>query len=293
MRRPLRPTVAVQTPVAPEAAPAAPSAPKRKPLQPTTAGQAPLARAPRARKPVVLPPAAAPASAAVAQISDAKLQSITQLNTRNNQAYFSPMEKVVVRKEGENRPESPGPKVKKVLPKASLGKGRALFDPPPAEGDDSADDSEADRPTPKKHMRGPGDLEDYESPMKLPRSALKGSRAAKLVKGPSGLPDGAALAASRAPDDKYSVRWNKGLVLIRSRNSTAPEPQHRARPTGPKPAIKPIPVVRPLSLLTIARRSLAPARTDLAPSRCFRCSSTRSATSSRPSRSRSSSSGRS
>lgn len=170
-------------------------------------------------------------------MSDVKLQSMTLLNTRNNQAYFSPLERVVVRKEGQNRPESPGPKVRKagsgLLPKATLSKGRALFDAPTGEDEDGWSDEERP-PTPKRHVRGPGDVEDYESPMRGPsRSVLKG-------KAKASLPDQQQQATAAG----YSVRWNRGLVLIRPRNSTAPEPQHRSRPRGPKPAIKPVPPVR-------------------------------------------------
>lgn len=167
----------------------------------------------------------------VDQISDAKLQSMTLLNTRNNQAYFSPMEKIVVRKEGQTRPESPGPKVTKTLPLSSLGKGRALFDPPPVEGE--AESDEEIPPTPKKHVRGPGDVEDYESPMKSSLAKGKG----KTVRSFAHTADGEGAS-------QYSVRWNKGLVLIKKRNSTAPEPQHRILSSGFKPAIKPVPPVR-------------------------------------------------
>jgi hypothetical protein len=176
-------------------------------------------------------------------MSDAKLQSLTLLNTRNNQAYFSPLEKVVVRKEGQNRPESPGPKVRKAgsgpLTKATLGKGRALFDAPGEEGDQWSDEERP--PTPKRHVRGPGDLEDYESPMRTaPANSVLRGKAKVGAASPFDARSQQQQAAAR-----YSVRWNRGLVLIRPRNSLALEPQHRAQPTGPKPAIKPVPPVRP------------------------------------------------
>lgn len=227
-RKPLRPTIAqaLETPPPPAVEPTPAPAPKRKPLQPSSAGQTPATRAPRSRK-----PAAVKDVNPVDQISDVKLQSMTLLNTRNNQAYFSPMEKIVVRKEGQTRPESPGPKVTKTLPKSSLGKGRALFDPLPEEGE--AESDEEIPPTPKKHVRGPGDVEDYESPMK-----------SLLAKGKGKTVRGFAHTADSEGTSQYSVRWNKGLVLIKKRNSTAPEPQHRILSSGPKPAIKPVPPVR-------------------------------------------------
>ena len=158
-------------------------------------------------------PKASQASAADT-MSVVQLKSFTLANTKKNQVYFSALEKVVVRRDGETRPVSPGEKVKKAgkewEEKAAAGgkKRKPLFDASDS-GDEGSSDEEVvvER---KTHVRGPGEEEDFFSPVKS-SSASKGGRS-KKSRGGAGEESGAASASQ-----KKGVKWDKGLVWIRSR----------------------------------------------------------------------------
>jgi hypothetical protein len=156
-------------------------------------------------------------------------------NTTKNQVYFSAIEKVVVRREGLTRPVSPGPKVRKVgeakegekklAAQGGRRRGRALFDEPGASGDEADEAEEEEREVERLrwereeregHVLGPGEEEEYFSPVKQSNSSNGGS-ARKKGKGRE-------EAAGQGERDKRgkgfegkAVKWDKGLVWIRPR----------------------------------------------------------------------------
>jgi len=161
-------------------------------------------------------------------MSVAQLKSFTLMNTTKNQVYFSAMEKVVVRKDGENRPSSPGEKVKKAGKEweATAGKKRKkpLFDA----GEEFSSEEEEEEEERKTHVRGPGEEEDFFSPVKQPTSTKGKGRAGggKRSRGGAGIEETMAVgetsgsgAGSSSSKEKKEVKWDRGLVWIRARKN--------------------------------------------------------------------------
>lgn len=160
-------------------------------------------------------------------MSVAQLKSFTLMNTTKNQVYFSAMEKVVIRKDGENRPSSPGEKVKKAGKEweATAGKKRKkpLFDA--GEELSSEEEEEEER---KTHVRGPGEEEDFFSPAKQSMSSNGKGRGGggKRSRGGAGIEETMAAGeasgsggAGSSSKSKKEVKWDKGLVWIRARKN--------------------------------------------------------------------------
>lgn len=143
--------------------------------------------------------AAATAAGGPDDLSAAQLKSLTLMNTTKNQVYFCALEKVVVRKTGEMRPTSPDASLRKSGSSWAASQAQAK-----RERDDEDDEEETTRP--EKHIRGPGETEDFESPVKN-GSGGRAGRKSKEAKG---------------GEEKKTVKWDKGLVWIPPREEAAP-----------------------------------------------------------------------
>ncbi|KAG6911512.1 hypothetical protein DXG01_014586 [Tephrocybe rancida] len=129
-------------------------------------------------------------------MSATALRALTTSNTVRNQRYLAAkLETEVIRKEGD-RPESPAVKIKTVSQREQDEKGRqrkdraarrarlsgegveSLGDEDGRSDGDTGDDSDWDdmsrSPTPKRHKRGPGEEEDYKTPLRKLRKLKLG-----------------------------------------------------------------------------------------------------------------------
>lgn len=153
-------------------------------------------------------------------MSVAQLKSFTLMNTTRNQVYFNAMEKVVVRKDGENRPSSPGEKVKKAgsdwADSAGKKRKKPLFDEASPSDDDDDDDNDEAAEKRATHVRGPGEDEDFFSPVKQPIGAGGKGRSGKRSRGGAGDANEPSEGGS---SKKKGVKWDKGLVWIRARKN--------------------------------------------------------------------------
>lgn len=100
------------------------------------------------------------------------LKSLTNTNTTKNQAYLAAdLEMFIIKKPG-NRPESPSTKLRTILEKRKENQGKERAERARRrrgeEGpmDDDSMNMEVDESGVTKHMRGPGDEEDYEVPLR-------------------------------------------------------------------------------------------------------------------------------
>jgi outer membrane scaffolding protein for murein synthesis (MipA/OmpV family) len=84
-------------------------------------------------------------------------------------------------------------------------------------GDDTDDDETASLPISPviftKHVRGPGDEEDYETPAKLGKRSRKSQMTAGSAASPT-VGKGVRRKRSRADVSGKMVRWDKGLILL-------------------------------------------------------------------------------
>lgn len=152
----------------------------RKPVQTDVFGSvAPLTSstpsgAPR-RKPGKGPPQSSAPGNIVFFINGASLKNLTNNNTTRNQHYHAELETLIVRKAG-NRPESPTMKLRTIAEKqkeeqakmrAERARRRQMGDWNSADGDSSMEiDGESNCSEQVKHRRGPGEDEDYVTPMR-------------------------------------------------------------------------------------------------------------------------------
>ncbi|KAJ7452446.1 hypothetical protein B0H11DRAFT_2073459 [Mycena galericulata] len=153
-------------------------------------------------------------SGAFAGMTAVALKALTSSNTTKNQKYLAAkLETEVVRKEGA-RPESPAVKIRTIAQREQEERGtqrkaRAArrarrsddgwsdaedgADSSAADGDGFSDDDMESLPARRRHRRGPGDEEDYETP-KVGKRARSGSASGE---------DGRA--------EKKRVKWHQGL----------------------------------------------------------------------------------
>ncbi|KII88549.1 hypothetical protein PLICRDRAFT_628228 [Plicaturopsis crispa FD-325 SS-3] len=165
------------------------------------------------------------------------LKALTTSNTTRNQEYIAAkLETEVIRKEGA-RPESPTVKVRTILQrqKEEMGQRRAeravrrarrSEDGPGGSSDheglgessmaeDWEGSSQVDQ-NPLRHRRGPGDEEDYETP-------LKPERAAKRAR----LDENAERERER--EERKGVKWDRGLYTEIYLDEIHPNPKARPK----------------------------------------------------------------
>jgi hypothetical protein len=160
-------------------------------------------------------------------MSAVALKALTSSNTNRNQRYLAAkLETEVVRKEGA-RPESPAVKIRTIAQREQEEKGiqrktraerRARrSDDGLSETDEAGESSMysdgADSSPLRRHMWGPGDEEEYESP--------KVNRPAKRMREGSGS-DG------EEEGEKKRVKWDRGLSTTIFLDEV--EPRTKARP---------------------------------------------------------------
>ncbi len=154
-------------------------------------------------------------------ILDKDLQAVTKRNTMRNEVYFCAITRNLVRRDGP-RPPSPTSKIRTVADREEEDRridreARAKRRDRSKSRDDTEDEETSMPPTPVqplKHVRGPGEEEDYETPA---RGAKRGRRS-HLTNASSGSPSVKGVRRKRSrpeigPSGK-SVRWDKGLVLL-------------------------------------------------------------------------------
>jgi hypothetical protein len=150
-------------------------------------------------------------------MSAVAVKALTSLNTLRNQQYLAAkIETEVVRKPG-SRPESPAVKIKPTLQRrleakgkerkeradrrakrnsGGIGESQSDVDRQSDTSDSSAADFDSDwddqnsSPLRKRHKRGPGDEEDYETPLR---------------------PMGGEEDKAEATYEKRRVKWDRGL----------------------------------------------------------------------------------
>ncbi|KAJ7449789.1 hypothetical protein FB451DRAFT_1052753 [Mycena latifolia] len=170
-----------------------------------------------------------PGSGVFAGMTAVALKALTSSNTTKNQKYLAArLETEVVRKEG-TRPESPAVKIRTIAQreqeeKSTQRKARAVrrarrsddglseTDGLSDAGDSSAMDDMDSSPV-RRHRRGPGDEEDYETP--------KVGRPAKRARSGS-------ASGEEGQAEKKRVKWHRGLSTTVFLDEV--EPRTRARP---------------------------------------------------------------
>lgn len=146
------------------------------------------------------------------------LKALTNNNTTRNQHYYTELETHVIRKPGD-RPESPTMKLRTILEKQKeeqdvMRAERARRRRGPDASDDSVDiDMNASFELhPLKHRRGPGDEEDYETP-------VRPSNGRKTVKWDRGLEvsvflDEIEVQPGRHRDAEAAMGTLKGCLTV-------------------------------------------------------------------------------
>ena len=97
------------------------------------------------------------------------LKTLTNNNTMRNQNYHAQLEMNIVRKAGEQRPESPTMKLRTILEKQKEDQDKMRAERARrrrGESDASEFGPQTADAQPLKHRRGPGDEEDYETPVR-------------------------------------------------------------------------------------------------------------------------------
>jgi hypothetical protein len=233
----------------------------------------------------------------ISAVPDKELVTITELNTARNEVYFCTLDRNVIKKDGP-RPESPG-KVRTIaereeeerkLSREARAKRRGTGTRSGESSDQEGGErvlSLAELLPPLKHIRGPGEDEDYQTPAR----PLKRGRKSVVTSGAGDDPsptNGPKRKKSRvtlskavldAGEDKY-VRWDKGLVVLGRLEPSVP--QHH-REGEPVPRIKSC--LKRKDSVGFPFFPHYPALADIVPN--YRSNSTTSATCpTRPSRSR-------
>jgi hypothetical protein len=139
-----------------------------------------------------------------------------------NEVYFCAITRTIVRREGP-RPPSPTSKIRTVADRKEDEKRisreeRARRRDRCRSGDDTEDEeAQSEHSMPAmlftKHVRGPGDEEDYETPAR----GNKRARKSQMTAGVSGSPTvgkGVRRKRSRPDVSGKMVRWDKGLILL-------------------------------------------------------------------------------
>ncbi|KAJ6496658.1 hypothetical protein C8R47DRAFT_973231 [Mycena vitilis] len=191
----------------------------RKSVFPTSVG--PPQPLPTRRKVSQQPPSG---SGAFAGMNATALRALTSSNTTKNQKYLAAkLETEVVRKEGA-RPESPAVKIrtiaqreqeeKTIQRKARAARRAQRNEDGFSEGDESTADtfSDMDSSPLRRHRRGPGDEEDYETPIV--------HRAKRARAG--------SVSAEGEYTEKKRVKWHRGLSTAVYLDEV--EPRTKARP---------------------------------------------------------------
>jgi hypothetical protein len=134
-----------------------------------------------------------------------------------NEVYFCAITRTVVRRDGP-RPPSPTSKIRTVADREEEDRRisreeRARRRDRTKSGDDTDDEMEQAQPLVfTKHLRGPGDEEDYETPAKSGKRARKSSAV--------GSPGAKGVRRKRSRPDVGGgkmVKWDKGLVILSDR----------------------------------------------------------------------------
>ncbi|EJT96626.1 hypothetical protein DACRYDRAFT_102814 [Dacryopinax primogenitus] len=172
-------------------------------------------------------------------LSDVELRQLTAKNTRKNEQYHSQMDLVIIYRD-EPRPPSPSSRIRTVADKEKeerktsrdeRAKRRNI-----ARG---SSDTETELPEivelPLKHMRGPGDEDDYVTPAKR-RRVEAGSQASDSGED---LNDSKATKGSRRSSGAgrkrpfKAVRWDKALVVNSQRPPNCGPTQQKADGVAP------------------------------------------------------------
>lgn len=136
-----------------------------------------------------------------------------------NEVYFCAITRTVVRRDGP-RPPSPTSKIRTVADREEEDRRisreeRARRRDRTKSGDDTDDEmGEVEPLVFTKHLRGPGDEEDYETPAKSGKRARKSS----AVSSPG--TKGVRRKRSRPDVSGKMVRWDKGLVILSDKGET-------------------------------------------------------------------------
>ncbi len=152
----------------------------------------------RRRQPGLVVPSIAP------DMSEKELKATTHHNTIRNQVYLCAIDRQIVRKTGP-RPPSPTSKIRTTADRveAEMKAGREARAKRRSRGSDVDTDVESEEDVyvsvveRSSHVRRPGDEEDYETP----------ARPAKKAK----------MSHTQSQGVAKSVKWDKGLVVIRHR----------------------------------------------------------------------------
>lgn len=190
-------------------------------------------------------------------MSAVALQALTNSNTTKNQQIFSKLEREIIRKEGV-RPESPTPKVRTILQKQREARdqqrheraerrarrtedGLGLSD---TEGASELRDQsmistiiehdENEDVVTTKHRRGPGEVEDYETPERPERSAKR-------------LRFGNELHEETR--ERKRVKWHHGLSTEIYLDEVQPQPSRNKNVIIEKSCLAPTSKVRGLRKL--------------------------------------------
>ena len=161
-------------------------------------------------------------SDALGGMSAVALRALTNANTQKNQDYLAArIETEIIRKEGD-RPDSPAMKMKSNGQKEQEARSHARKERAErrarraANGDEgdgsfvSAEGSEDGYSTPERpqrHRRGPGDEEDYETPMKIGRLRFDGGG-----------------QEEEAEEEARRVKWDRALQTAKCLEDILPHP---------------------------------------------------------------------
>lgn len=158
---------------------------------------------------------AAPVPSTVPNMSEKELANKTEAHTKRNEVYFCAINRIVVRKEGE-RPPSPTSKIRTVAERAEADKKggrleRAKRRRRSSEGLTSDEEEIVPRQQRDRHVRGPGETEDFLTPAR-PVKRTKLLSTADVKPRSRDYP----VDASGESTASKNVTWDKGLIVIRN-----------------------------------------------------------------------------
>jgi hypothetical protein len=243
-----------------------------------TTRRTPTARATRAVRPIATAPvrktarpatrtAPEPKLPKIVTITPKELEAITLLNTSRNEVEFNFIDRKPFKKAG---PRPPSPKVRTIAEREEeekrLGREARAKRRGSGRDDESFDQEITDGPPslaellpPLKHVRGAGEVEDYQTPARpLKRGRKSGaSTAAGDDPSPTAGPKRKknrvtnSKAGEAARCDRF-VRWDKGLIVIGRPEPSAPLHHLRGQElTGVKSCLRKKTSVCPLTVPTI------------------------------------------
>jgi hypothetical protein len=208
----------------------------------------PTARATRAVRPIATAPVRKTVRPAARTVPEAKLpkvvtitakelEAITLLNTSRNEVEFNFIDRKPFKKAG---PRPPSPKVRTIAEREEeekrLGREARAKRRGSGRGDESFDQENTDGPPsladllpPLKHVRGAGEVEDYQTPARPLKRGRKSGASTAGGEDPSPTA-GRKRKKNRVTTSKAGeavrcdrfVRWDKGLIVIDRPEPSAP-----------------------------------------------------------------------